>query len=166
MTRPAADRSRAVAPPIVCRAVEGPDELAEHHRIRHAVFVGEQAVFTGSDVDAHDARDDVVHVLAWSDGVPVGTVRLYPLDPGTGLWQGDRLAVLRSSRAIGAGGPLVRFAVSSAGRAGGRAMLAHVQLPNQRFFERLGWTAGETEIYAGLPHVTMSIELMTDPGPP
>ncbi len=159
MTTPAAERSRAERPAIVCRAVAGPAELAEHHRIRHAVFVGEQAVFAGSDVDAHDARDDVVHVLAWCGSEAVGTVRLYPLVPATGLWQGDRLAVLRSSRAVGAGGPLVRFAVSTAGRAGGRRMLAHVQLPNRRFFERLGWTAGETEVYAGRPHVAMSIGL-------
>lgn len=158
MTSPAAKRSRTGSPAIVCRAVDGPVELAEHHRIRHTVFVGEQAVFADSDVDAHDARGDIVHVLAWSGAEAVGTVRLYPLDPVAGLWQGDRLAVLRSSRAIGAGGPLVRFAVSTAGLAGGSSMLAHVQLPNRRFFERLGWTAGETEIYAGLPHVAMSIE--------
>ncbi len=143
---------------IVCRVVTGPDELAEHHRIRDAVFVGEQAVFDKSDVDAADARSDVLHVLAFADGAAVGTVRLYPLDEG-GLWQGDRLAVLPGRRSAGAGGPLVRFAVATAARAGGHRMIAHVQVPNRRFFERLGWTAVGTETYAGLPHVAMTIEL-------
>ncbi|MDQ4119817.1 MAG: GNAT family N-acetyltransferase [Actinomycetota bacterium] len=143
---------------ITCRAVAGPDELACHHRIRHAVFVGEQGVFAESDVDAVDARPDVLHVLAFAGGSAVGTVRLYPLD-GAGLWQGDRLAVLSDRRSAGAGGPLVRFAVATAGALGGRRMLAHVQVPNRRFFEHLGWTAVGTETYAGLPHVAMTIEL-------
>lgn len=149
---------------IACRAVAGPDQLAEHHRIRHAVFVGEQGVFSESDVDAVDARQDVLHVLAFAGNEAVGTVRLYPLDPDgaadpAGLWQGDRLAVLPGRRSAGAGGPLVRFAVATAGRLGGRRMIAHVQLRNRRFFEHLGWTAVGTETYAGLPHVAMTIEL-------
>ncbi len=155
MTRAAA---RPVTGEIVCRAVTGQDELAEHHRIRHAVFVGEQGVFPESDVDAVDARHDVLHVLAFAGDRAVGTVRLYPLDE-SGLWLGDRLAVLPGRRSAGAGGPLVRFAVATAGGAGGRRMIAHVQVPNRRFFERLGWTAVGTETYAGLPHVAMTIEL-------
>lgn len=143
---------------ITCRVAHGAAELAEHHRIRHVVFVGEQRVFHESDVDAADARPDVRHVIAFRGDDAVGAVRLYPLDDG-GLWRGDRLAVLPDRRAVGAGAPLVRFAVTMAGRLGGRRMLAHVQVPNRRFFERLGWTAGETEMYAGLPHVAMEIEL-------
>jgi hypothetical protein len=39
-------------------------------------------------------------------------------------------------------------------------MLAHIQLPNVRFFSRLGWSLdGKTEIYAGLPHQQMRISL-------
>ncbi|TCK24423.1 MSMEG_0567/Sll0786 family nitrogen starvation N-acetyltransferase [Pseudonocardia endophytica] len=146
---------------ITCRVVAGADELAEHHRIRHSVFVGEQGVFPESDVDAVDARPDVLHVLAFADDAAVGTVRLYPLGSSdeAGLWQGDRLAVLSDRRSAGAGGPLVRFAVATAGALGGSRMLAHVQVPNRRFFERLGWTAVGTETYAGLPHVAMTIEL-------
>lgn len=146
---------------ITCRIVTGPDELARHHRIRHAVFVGEQGVFPDSDVDAVDARPDVLHVLAFAGDDAVGTVRLYPLDADdpAGLWQGDRLAVLSDRRSAGAGAPLVRFAVATAGALGGHRMLAHVQVPNRRFFEHLGWTAIGTETYAGRPHVAMAIEL-------
>ena len=39
-------------------------------------------------------------------------------------------------------------------------MSAHIQLANVRFFQRLGWQMrGEHEIYAGLIHQPMSIEL-------
>jgi putative N-acetyltransferase (TIGR04045 family) len=149
-------------PQIVCRPVAGPDEEAVHHRIRHEVFVLEQEVFDGSDLDAHDASDATIKVLAWTAAPitgwePGGAVRLYPVEPG--IWQGDRLAVLAPYRAW-LGGPLVRFAVDTAAALGGVEMLAHVQTANVRFFERLGWCRrGDPEIYVGLPHQLMSIDL-------
>ena len=145
-------------PPIVCRAAAGPEAENLHHRIRHAVFVEEQAVFAGSDRDAHDDFASTIKVLAWADGIAGGAVRLYPLEPG--IWQGDRLAVLPPFRAWNLGGPLVRFAVETAASLGGAEMVAHVQTANVRFFERLGWCRrGEPEIYVGLPHQLMSIDL-------
>jgi hypothetical protein len=44
-------------------------------------------------------------------------------------------------------------------------MTAHIQPRNVPFFERLGWHAhGEQEIYVGVPHVPMAIELtITNP---
>jgi putative N-acetyltransferase (TIGR04045 family) len=145
---------------LSCRLVAGPDELAAHHQIRHQTFVREQQLFAESDVDAYDAREDVLHVLGWCGGVPAGTVRLYPLDPAEGTWQGDRLAVLPEFRAAGLGAPLVRFAVATAGRLGGVSMLAHVQVANERFFARLGWTRqGDVELYVGRSHVLMTIPL-------
>jgi hypothetical protein len=39
-------------------------------------------------------------------------------------------------------------------------MLAHVQVANERFFTRLGWTRqGDVELYVGRPHVLMTIPL-------
>lgn len=144
---------------VVCGLVADDADAAEHHRIRRAVFVSEQGIFTDSDFDAHDARGDVLRVVARVQGRAAGTVRLFPLDPGSGTWQGDRLAVLAGYRTAGVGAPLVRFAVETASAHGGSRMVAHVQLANRRFFERLGWTVGTTEVYAGRPHVSMSIAL-------
>jgi putative N-acetyltransferase (TIGR04045 family) len=145
-------------PEILCRPVAGPDEAAAHHRIRHEVFVLEQDVFAACDRDGHDASSSTIKVLAWAAGEPGGAVRLYPLEPG--IWQGDRLAVLAPFRAWNLGGPLVRFAVDTAARLGGVEMVAHVQASNVRFFERLGWRRrGEPELYVGLPHQLMAIDL-------
>jgi len=141
-----------------CRLVAGAEEAAEHHRIRHAVFVDEQAVFATSDLDAHDARPDVLHVVAWVDGRAAGVVRLFPLG-AAGDWQGDRLAVLPGFRTARVGAPLVRFAVAAAAARGGTRMVAHVQQDNRCFFEHLGWTARASEIYVGRPHVVMDIAL-------
>ena len=150
-------------PEIVCRAANGAEEAAAHHRIRHEVFVVEQAVFTTTDADAHDVDHDTIKVLGWvaSPGggwEAGGTVRLYPLERG--IWQGDRLAVLAPFRAWNVGGHLVRCAVATAVHLGGVEMVAHVQLRNVRFFERLGWLRrGEPELYVGLPHQRMAIDL-------
>ena len=157
-----------VRPEILCRPVAGAEEVAVHHRIRHEVFVLEQEVFAGSDRDEHDTVESTVKVLAWAAAPitgwdPGGAVRLYPLDGGDGtgaVWQGDRLAVLPSFRAWHLGAALVRFAVDSAASRGGLEMVAHVQTANVRFFEWLGWERrGEPELYVGLPHQLMAIDL-------
>lgn len=155
-------------PEILCRPVADAAEAAVHHRIRHEVFVTEQAVFADSDLDAQDASGRTIKVVAWTlsplaGWEPGGAVRLYPLDDGDGrggVWQGDRLAVLAPCRAWNLGGVLVRFAVETASALGGLEMLAHVQVPNVRFFERLGWRRrGEPEVYVGLPHQLMAVDL-------
>lgn len=145
---------------LECAAVATAEALAVHHAIRRAVFVDEQAVFAGSDLDGHDHDPRTVHVLGRHDGVPAGAVRLYPLDEAGELWQGDRLAVLAEFRTSGLGAPLVRFAVARAGGLGGHEMVAHVQVANEVFFRRLGWTrTGDVEDYVGRPHVLMRIPL-------
>jgi putative N-acetyltransferase (TIGR04045 family) len=145
---------------VVCVEARSDEQRMTHYRIRHAVFVEEQAIFRGSDIDEHDARDDVVRVLGLKGGQPVGAVRLYPVDAHSGLWKGDRLAVLAEYRACGAGAPLVRFAVAHARAHGGRRMIAHVQVANVPFFERLGWSAyRDAEDYLGLRHQPMDIAL-------
>jgi predicted N-acetyltransferase YhbS len=89
-------------------------------------------------------------------------VRLYPLDGK--LWQGDRLAVLPSHRSSMVGAELVRFAVATAGSLGGAQMVAQIQLPNVRFFERLGWTrAGAPAPYCGRDHQPMVYDLTQAP---
>ncbi len=143
-----------------CRPVEGDAELAEHHRIRREVFVAEQGLFAGDDLDVHDGDAATVHVLGLADGQPAGTVRLYPLD-ADGLWKGDRLAVRRAHRRSGIGGPLVRLAVATAAGRGGARMVASVQAVNTAFFVGLGWTpvGGPVELL-GLPHQHMTIDLV------
>jgi putative N-acetyltransferase (TIGR04045 family) len=145
---------------IVCRQAGSRRELADHHAIRHQVFVREQAVFAGSDRDLHDDDRATIRLVGYCDGVAAGAVRLFELEHSTGLWQGDRLAVLAPFRTCGLGAPLVRCAVATAGALGGKEMVAHVQIANVTFFTRLGWTSvGAPETYVGLPHQRMVISL-------
>jgi putative N-acetyltransferase (TIGR04045 family) len=144
---------------VECCVADDAWSLSEHHRIREEVFVREQALFQGSDRDGRDDDAATIKVLGFRDGVPGGAVRLYPLDDA-GHWQGDRLAVLAGTRGRGLGAPLVRFAVATAVSRGGHLMTAHIQPRNVPFFERLGWSvSGEGEVYVGVPHVPMAIDL-------
>lgn len=149
----------------VCALARDPEELAAHFAIRRSVFVEAQGLFDRDDRDDHDDDPATLHAVGLTGEDIVGAVRLYPLD-GDGLWKGDRLAVLPTERALRLGAMLVRFAVRTAGECGGRRMVAQVQLPNVRFFERLGWHRdGESAPMLGVEHQPMAIELSPrDPG--
>ena len=147
---------------IVCRPVSDANDLDTYRKIRHHVFVEEQAIFTDTDIDERDADPAVIRLLGCCDGVAAGCVRLFVVDEATRLWQGDRLAVLAPYRTRGVGAPLVRCAVATAGVHGGLRMIAHIQVANVAFFRRLGWAAaGEREVYVGRSHQPMSISLPT-----
>jgi putative N-acetyltransferase (TIGR04045 family) len=154
---------RSVSCQVLDRAAT--DLLTAHHTIRRAVFVTEQGVFPDSDRDERDEQPSTLHLIGLVGAVPAGTVRIYPLDPARpdGLWQGDRLAVLPEFRACHLGAPLVRLAVATAGALGGERMIAHIQRANGTFFRRLGWTRRAEELYFGLPHLLVDIELSKQP---
>lgn len=142
-----------------CRLVATRAELETHFAIRAEVFVHEQSMFTGTDRDERDDTEPTLHVLGFVGTRPAGAVRLYPLDE-QGMWQGDRLAVLRAHRGRQLGGPLVRFAVHTAADRGGRQMLAYIQPANVLFFQHLGWhPTGAPLEYCGRSHQRMVIDL-------
>ena len=92
--------------------------------------------------DDRDERDDAattLHAVAVVDGAVIGAVRLYPLARRALEGRPARGAAGARVRRLGA--LLVDFAVATAGERGGDAMVAQVQVPNVRFFERLGWAA-------------------------
>ncbi len=156
---PAAARARTI-----CRLAAVPAELDAHFAVRRRVFVEDQALFDDDDRDERDDRPATLHAVADVDGAIAGAVRLYPLDR-TGLWKGDRLAVLPEARVHRLGGLLVAFAVRTAGERGGHRMLAQIQPRNVRFFEHLGWTVdGPPAPYCGITHQPMAITLPA-PGP-
>jgi putative N-acetyltransferase (TIGR04045 family) len=146
-----------------CQLATDPADLVEHYALRRQVFVVEQGLFESDDRDARDDDERTLHVVGFVDGEAAGAVRLYPLDPPGELWKGDRLAVLPVHRANHLGARLVRFAVATAGARGGRRMVAHIQLPNVRFFEHLGWSCeGAPEPFQGVEHQLMAIGLGPD----
>ena len=164
---PARSSRTAATQLLTCDAVATEAERRAHFRIRHQVFVIEQGLFGGSYGGGrrrrhrrHDDDPATIHVIGRADETICGTVRLYPLGTSGGRWKGDRLAVLASYRHLGLGAPLVRFAVSSAARLGGREMEAFIQPANVAFFRWLGWRrTGDLVGLRGIPHQRMLIDL-------
>jgi putative N-acetyltransferase (TIGR04045 family) len=144
-------------PDLEIRVARTRGELAGHFAVREEVFVREQGLFEATDRDRWD--ETALHVVAVSGADVVGAVRLYPLDEA-GLWQGDRLSVSSTARTLRAGGPLVRFAVRTAGELGGHLMIARIQEPIVPLFRFLGWErVGGLIDYRGVPHQRMTIAL-------
>lgn len=145
---------------IACRLASTDADLEAHLGLRRNVFVHEQGLFREDDRDERDEQASTLHAIGLVDDRPRGAVRLYPLDSDGRMWKGDRLAVVPEHRANHLGAELVRFAVATGGSLGGCQMIAHVQLANVRFFERLGWACeGAPERFHGVPHQLMSIGL-------
>lgn len=135
--------------------------LAAYHRLRVEVFVAEQGLFAGDDLDAQDACATplvaVSEIAGMADEV-VGVVRIWPGEGGT--WFGGRLAVSRPYRRAGqVGRLLVAAAVSTARARGCRRFLATVQLPNVAYFARHGFAGRGPAEVCGRPHLLMEAAL-------
>ncbi|MEN8675372.1 MSMEG_0567/sll0787 family protein [Nocardioides sp.] len=128
-------------------------EIEDYHRLRRDVFVAEQGLFAGSDLDDHD--DDprtIVLVARTSTGEVLGGVRLHPAPAALGgpdghdlgWWRGSRLVVASDARLLlGVGAALVRAACATAESVGALRFDATVQAGNEPLFRRLGWVPRE-----------------------
>jgi putative N-acetyltransferase (TIGR04045 family) len=145
---------------IMVKIAESEAELAGHFAVRRAVFVEEQGLFRGTDVDEHDREAILIVAVSSEGGAIVGAVRCYPGEGG--VWYGGRLAVLPSYRhqAQSIGAELCRVAEATVIARDCRQFLAYIQLQNLRFFERLGWRAlGEPTLHCGELHQLMAASL-------
>jgi putative N-acetyltransferase (TIGR04045 family) len=133
--------------------------LAAYRRLRREVFVDEQGLFTGHDLDERDDDPRTVALVARDrTGLVVGGVRLGPVErgPDLGWWAGGRLAVARAARGPqGIGAALVRAACAHAEAHGVLRFEATVQVRNEAMFRRLGWTRVRPVTIASAPHTLM-----------
>lgn len=120
--------------------------------LRRAVFVDEQGVDPALDADGLD--HDATQLLAWANGVPIGTARLRVVD---GAAKAERVAVLDDFRGHGVGLKLMNAVEANARAQGHRLIVVHAQQAVVPFYERLGYTAsGEVFDEAGIPHRRMT----------
>ncbi len=154
------DRSTlARRPDFHVEEAAGQRELADYRRLRRDAFVHEQGLFTGHDLDDHDADPRTVVLVAKDRShAVVGGVRLGPVDdgPDLGWWAGGRLVVAPGARGPqGIGAALVRAACARAESEGALRFDATVQTRNEPLFRRLGWRSVRPTTVADTPHVLM-----------
>jgi predicted GNAT family N-acyltransferase len=126
-------------------------EKAQPHAgpLRFSIFVGEQNVPPGIELDDMDAK--CVHALAWSpDNVVVGTGRLLP-DGRIG-----RMAVAKDWRRQGVGAALLEALTAAAKKRGHAEVKLSAQLQAAEFYRGYGFVA-EGKVYeeAGILHQDM-----------
>ena len=160
-----------ISPEFLIRAATQDWEIDGAARLRRAVFVEEQRLFSGHDRDAIDEQAMplvAISTLAGEAAEVVGTVRIH--QPAPGIWWGSRLAVAQSHRRVGClGAELIRLAVCTANGRGCSAFHAHVQRQNVPLFRRLHWDLVEELDLHGAPHAHMLASLphypaIPDPG--
>jgi len=117
--------------------------------LRFAIFVGEQNVPSGIELDDLDAK--CVHAIAYdADGKAVGTGRLLP--------EGriGRMAVVKEWRRMGIGAAIMEALMREARKRGHKEVTLSAQLQAAEFYRGFGFEA-EGKVYkdAGILHQAM-----------
>jgi putative N-acetyltransferase (TIGR04045 family) len=141
------------------KLAETPKEVSAYFALRHAIFLEEQGLFEGSEVDDLDAiAYPIIALDTAQNNAVVGVVRIY--EPESGLWYGGRLGVHPDYRRVGhIGKGLIYKAVTTANTWGCHQFLATVQLQNVRFFQRQHWHSLEELVLCDRPHHLMEADL-------
>ena len=117
--------------------------------IRFGIFVGEQNVPPGIEVDDKDA--ECLHAIAYDEaGIAIGTGRLLP-DGHIG-----RMAVIKEWRRRGIGAMILNALIDEARKRGHKEVVLAAQLQAAEFYREHGFVA-EGKIYqdAGILHQDM-----------
>ena len=121
--------------------------------LRFAIFVGEQNVPSGIELDDQDAS--CVHAVAFDvDNKPIGTGRLLP-DGVIG-----RMAVIKEWRRRGIGAEILKALIAEARKRGHPEVVISAQLQAAEFYREQGFVA-EGKVYeeAGILHQKMRLKL-------
>jgi predicted GNAT family N-acyltransferase len=121
--------------------------------LRFAIFVGEQNVPSGIELDDLDAS--CVHAVAFDvDGKAIGTGRLLP-DGVIG-----RMAVNKEWRRRGIGAEILKALIGEARKRGHTEVVISAQLQAAEFYREQGFVA-EGKVYeeAGILHQKMRLKL-------
>jgi putative N-acetyltransferase (TIGR04045 family) len=164
-SQPWGSPGRFLSRDIVAAVAREPWQIAAYFRLRRDIFEREQGLFTGTDVDEHDAHATPIVAISQVAGMPfevVGVVRIYHAEGGT--WYGGRLGVAHDYRRIGAvGGALIHCAVETAHALGCTRFLATVQQRNVRYFEHYAFQPLGEVTLRRQPHQLMQADLSCFP---
>jgi predicted GNAT family N-acyltransferase len=130
-------------------------ERAAAMRIRHEVFVVEQAVPEDLEVDGRDG--EATHLVAVRDGEVLATCRLVRAGDTVSL---GRLAVGAHARRQGVAGRLLAAAEAWARARGARRVALSAQTYAMGLYLAAGYaTLGEPFMEAGIEHIDMELPL-------
>ena len=124
--------------------------------IRTAVFVEEQEF--QEEFDSVDHR--AIHFVAYEDGAPIATCRIFADAKDAETYILGRFAVLLPCRGRGVGREMMQAVEQYAAKLGIARLRLHAQCRVEKFYQRLSFsTYGEIELEENCPHVWMEKKL-------
>lgn len=138
------------------KLVESGQELAEAFKVRKEVFVEEQGISQGIELDSHD--DEALHMVVKDGDRVIGTARV--LFPAPGVAKIGRMAVLRPFRRKGIGSSIISFLNTELKNRQIRRAVLHAQYSSVAFYKSCGFIElGMPFNEAGIKHLRMEREL-------
>ena len=124
--------------------------------IRTTVFVEEQGFQEEFDSIDHEA----IHFVAYEDGSPIATCRIFADTEDAETYILGRFAVLSPCRGRGVGREMMQAVEQYAAQLGISRLRLHAQCRVEKFYQRLRFsTYGEIELEENCPHVWMEKSL-------
>jgi len=137
---------------VVVKQVASSQGLTDALDVRLKVFVAEQGIERGLEIDGLDG--DSEHIVAYDGGTPVGTARIRCTSSAQGKL--ERVAVLKSYRSRGIGRGIAEECMKLLRMKGMQEVTLNAQQTAVGFYRRLGFhQVGEQFEDAGIPHITM-----------
>jgi predicted GNAT family N-acyltransferase len=144
---------------LIIRVVDYFQEKAHIHSIRRTVFQQEQRITPDVDFDGLD--ETATQIVAYLEGVAVGTARVRYLNHQTAKI--ERLAVLPIFRGRGIGLKIMETALSVATQNQAGIAVIHAQHSAKAFHQKLGFSEEEDSfIEGGILHIKMRKILNVD----
>jgi predicted GNAT family N-acyltransferase len=137
---------------MILKIAKSEEDIKDAQSVRFGVFTKEQGIDHDADADGLDAESD--HVVAYSDGEPVGTVRMRYIE--TNVAKIERFAVKSKVRGQGIGKLIMEKALEHLKSKNIREVVLDSQYHAKGFYEKFGFEQeGEEFEEVGIPHVKM-----------
>ncbi len=134
------------------KVVRGKKELLDVFDVRRQVFVREQGISEGVELDEYDG--EALHIIVMEGGRAIGTARV--LFPSANLAKIERMAVLKAFRRRGIGRNIIAFLEAELRNKGISQEILHAQYAAIPFYESCGFQAvGPPFWEAGIKHIKM-----------
>ncbi|NSX55152.1 GNAT family N-acetyltransferase [Parasulfitobacter algicola] len=139
------------------KIAESDSDISACMQLRWTVFVQEQNVAEHEDVDGQD--DHSIHILATSDGIPVGAARLQHNETYAKI---QRVCVPKDHRGLGIGAEIIRFMINYVSQRGDAQFIRlGAQMHALEFYRRLGFVEfGDQYLDAGIWHKDMELDIV------
>lgn len=131
--------------------VENEVMLEKMYEIRRKVFIEEQGVEPGHEIDCKDEK--ARHLLGFCDGEVAGCARLRTVD---GMLKIERLAVIKEYRRRGVASAILKFISEIPLEDDEKRVFMNAQYHLKDYYAKFGFVAeGEPFLEAGIKHIAM-----------